>query len=317
MLRINMAALWVVMCVGVLIERLVNKKPGDLIRFIVLFSVGAAAVLLPILFWLYKNDALPSFIKDYFEFNIIYSHSSIKEKFSSMLTFSTGALSATAIPILTYVCFAEKKRADWLCLISFCFTLLMITISGRNYPHYGLVLVPLYAYSVARLLFLLDRLKTHVSSNQYKAIVLTTVVFFGILFSETIIQWGSSVIHNDIVYANNENTKIVGVIQKHTDINDKITVCGNRDIVYLLSDRESSSRYSYQTVAHESETIKEEYLSDLRRLDTTMIIVTKNGFLYDEILDVTADYYDLVETVNNTEIYLLRDISMLPQGTGF
>ena len=123
---------------------------------------------------------------------------------------------------------------------------------------------------------------------------------------------------NIIIFATNKNYgrkhtinsstewhEIAEIVTENTNKSDLITVCGNRNIVYLLSDRKSASKYSYQyPIAEINPNIKTEYLDDIRQLKAKMIIVEKDYFLYDNIMDVVEQNYMLLETINSTHIYL-------------
>ena len=107
-----------------------------------------------------------------------------------------------------------------------------------------------------------------------------------------------------------EMQEVADVIKANTDSNDKITVCGNRDIIYLLAERESSSRYSYQDpIADVNPTIKEEYLNDIQSLTAKIIVIANNSTWYDSVNGVLDRHYRLIDTVGTTKIYLLKNMN--------
>ncbi len=59
LLRINMAALWVVMCIGVLIAFIKSGggTAGRLLRLILWFTAGVLIITLPVVLWLLFNDS--------------------------------------------------------------------------------------------------------------------------------------------------------------------------------------------------------------------------------------------------------------------
>ena len=60
--------------------------------------------------------------------------------------------------------------------------------------------------------------------------------------------------------------QIAIVIQNLTNENDRITAVGNADILYLLSNRKSASKYSYQyPIGKIYPKIWEEYFDDIRQ----------------------------------------------------
>ena len=117
-------------------------------------------------------------------------------------------------------------------------------------------------------------------------------------------------------YPNNillEFQAIADVIKANTDENDKITVLGNCDIIYLLSERKSASVYSYQIPIADIDTkIKEKYISDVEKLDAKIIVIDRNsifmsGSAWHKELDPTInENYVLVQKIGTTEIYKLK-----------
>ena len=63
LLRPNMAVLWVVFCIAVLIKCIKEKRAKELIPFILKFIAGMTAVVLPVILWLYIKGAWGSFFE--------------------------------------------------------------------------------------------------------------------------------------------------------------------------------------------------------------------------------------------------------------
>ncbi len=310
LLRINMIALWIVMCVGVLVDRVKAKKALDLLRFIICFIGGAALITVPIIIWLLLNSALDPFIQDYFFFNFMYSSdagsASTFNVIYAILYFSTSIPMVLCFPILLYYCIESKNLFDWLCLLSVLLSLLLMCISGKHYTHYGMILCPFVTYSVSRLFSNLDVSYRH--TKKYTAVFFSAIVAIALLFSHVEMDIAnnivSTILHPEISFYENE---VATIVKKNTKEGDKISVCGNNNIVYLLSGRDSVSKYSYQyPIALIDPAIKEEYLEDLKKFHAQMIIIEDNNFLYSEVCDIVHGNYDLISTVDNTEVYLRR-----------
>jgi len=107
-----------------------------------------------------------------------------------------------------------------------------------------------------------------------------------------------------------ENRKIIDVIQSITNENDKISVVGNDNSLYLLANRKSVSKYSYQyPIANIKHNIWEEYLNDIQTSPAKVIVLTPGAdqiYPYYGIKVITDKYYRLVSVVSKTEIYLLK-----------
>lgn len=83
LIRVNMASVWLVMCLGVVIQCLRQKQYRKLIDIIIKFVLGFLTLFVPILAWLAINDALVPFYEDYIQFNFLYSNASLLTRFES------------------------------------------------------------------------------------------------------------------------------------------------------------------------------------------------------------------------------------------
>lgn len=312
LLRINMIALWVVMSIGVLFTYIKRKQDlKTIVKHIVWFGVGMIVVSLPIIIWLIKNNAFNFFIEDYFRFNFMYSsdaeRASINNIIQAIYYFVTGAPVVLILPILLYFCLVKKEFLDWLCMITVALSIAMMCISGQSFGHYGMILCPLVVYAVSRLLSELS-LKFQ---KRDVALVISGVCMVMLLFALSFYQLAVSTAKAFFFYKPDsmvEMQEIANVIKENTDSDDKITVCGNRNIIYLLAERDSSSRYSYQyPIADVNPMIKKEYLDDIQHLTATIIIVENDSVWYERIDSVLDRHYRLIDTVGKTKIYLLEN----------
>ena len=98
--------------------------------------------------------------------------------------------------------------------------------------------------------------------------------------------------------------QIAEIVRSHTSADDKISVCGNNNIIYLLSERKSISKYSYQSpIASVDSKIKEEYLNDIKQLQPKIIVMYEDVFLYDELLAIIEGDYKMIDSVGIAEVY--------------
>ena len=254
LLRLNMIAVWFVMCLGVLVRCITQKRMIDLWRFLLFFIIGAGIICVPTLIWLYKNGAIEAFIKDYFVFNSLYSKGvdnvvMLANREGLFTYFFNDSLLLVVFCYSAYCVIREKKEFDIIHLFYFLVNLLMTSISGREYDHYGMVLVPALAYPLARFF-----------ENGYKQVkngdrsFVYAVLFLLVFLSFP--QWLNGI---DLMFqryaAKNEDhfgkaeMEIAEMIKENTAEDDQILVCGNWDLIYLLSDRFASTKYSYQNNA--------------------------------------------------------------------
>ena len=308
MLRINMAALWAVMCIGVLIDCIRKRKGILLAKYLGLFLLGAAVVMIPIIIWLVINNSFEPFIKEYIYFNIVYSKSegSSRNILEAVHHFGTEGPVVLSIPIIGYFCLKRKEFADWLCEAAVILSVVLMSMSGRTYGHYGMILVPFVSYAFSLLLNESGDIKKNISLLMAGMCMIAMLLQLGVYrLASGVVK---SVLH--IEYGETDDARaIVDVIRNNTDEDDKITVCGNWDQVYLLTDRMSASVYSYQDpISKVDIEIREEYLNDLKQLKAKMIVLNKSSDWYkDKDLETIVNQnYELIQVVGSTELYLLR-----------
>lgn len=102
---------------------------------------------------------------------------------------------------------------------------------------------------------------------------------------------------------------VVSYIEKHTDEDEKITVWGNWDIIYVLSQRLPATQYSYQSpIGTVDPEIYDEYFAGLAEEDPSLIIVKKDGtekLMMDFIEEY--EYQKVFENVSNVTVEIYRN----------
>jgi len=270
---------------------------------------GVFVVIIPICMWLIKNGAFSDFIYDYFKFNSLYIRTAFKDKVNAFVYFMTQPVCIISILSPAFFCAIRLKNVtvDYLCLASVIISLIMISLSGQTYPHYGLILVPLFSYATGRFqAYYSEILHQKLKENSLPLLIafLSGIILVFMHAFMWHIESGITSIKKEGVSKN--DLRIAETIIDHTSNNDLITVCGNHDIIYLLSDRKSASVYSYQTpIAIVDNKIKENYIMDIKSKKPKAIIITDYVF-YDEMIDILTSDYENIETVGGTEIYICR-----------
>ena len=154
LIRMNMAALWVVMAPAVLLYCLWKKQGRQVWTFLLWFLLGAALVAVPVFAWLILRGAWAGFVDAYLLYNAGYIEnfgaSSIWTRRREAAVFFLK-MPVFLFPAILAVWNALRKRhwlpALYLLLGAVC--LGFAALSGRPYPHYAMVLAPLAAYSLA------------------------------------------------------------------------------------------------------------------------------------------------------------------------
>ena len=321
MLRANMIACWLVMISAFLFDCFIRKKYQFAVHLICWFAVGALLLFIPTFVWLFINDAFQPFINDYICFNIIYSSETlVSSKLSALFMFITSPSLILSIPVLFYFCVKHKRREDWLCMMALLLSVILASMAGRKHGHYGMIFYPFVIYVASRLFYeystTITAIKTKASFFAKKRIVAGAFLF---CFVSCIIFPIMSVFITGnlvaLIYPLKDidfkkNRRIADIISSVTDNDDKISVVGNDNSLYLLSNRKSVSKYSYQfPIADTNYAIWEDYLNDIQKLTAKIIVLppgADQAHPYCEIKLITDKYYRLISVVDRTEIYLLK-----------
>ncbi len=306
LLQANLIALWGVMCIGVLVKCITEKNAKQLIKYIIWFLIGFITIILPILIWLIFGNALHAFLQDYLIFNIVYSSAIEKTPMNvlkSLNFFYMLGPVLISIPILVFAIVKERKPIDILCLISLILSVFLSSISGRQSNHYGMIFCPITIYSVSKFFVLQNERKDKVNKAIYISALSLMILVFSYNFLDFFIPIGETIFNIKSDYFI-ESYKAADIIAKNTEKTDKISVCGNQNLIYLLSDRESSSKYSYQYPIIEYDTkIKNEYLSDIAKLETEIIVIANFDTTRELLDDILKEHYKLIDTAGTLYIY--------------
>ena len=171
-------------------------------------------------------------------------------------------------------------------------------MSGRDYLHYGLVIVPLLIYPIS-ILFKMIKNK----NNDNLLLVPLFLLCFIALPSWINTSLNSFRIYNNYVfeeltYKEDPVYLVSKYIKKNTNKNDKITVFGGKNNIYIISKRMPASKYTYQGPLIEvNSKIEEYYLSDLENNLPKMFVVTKESDKVDKFLN--NHNYKLLKVYSN------------------
>ena len=251
MLRANMCALWIVMCIVVLVQCIIEKRYRDLGGFLLWFITGALLVILPIVIWLGANGVLKAFVQDYLVFNGKYTSdskwASTGHKVDSFTYFTNRSIVLfTGIGML-YVSYRKRKIFDITYTLYLVVNMLMISMSGQSYEHYGMILIPAFVYPFVRMTGILYESRNRTLADFF---MLYLICIFAAPFwlgaFDSAVQVMSARKHGNSDQMSISVKETAGIVDGNTSENDRIMVFGNWDIIYNLSDRFASNEYSYQ-----------------------------------------------------------------------
>ncbi|WP_026488666.1 hypothetical protein [Butyrivibrio sp. XBB1001] len=286
MLRPNMIAVWVVFCIAIFVSLIVFKKWEDLGKFVLWFLIGMAVVGIPAFIWLLVNNDVRACVDAYLFFNMKYTVATKAEKISAFKSFFLVPSSIVAAVCMILKCFRKENRffnVSYLVYMALSFGFL--SMSGREYLHYGLVLVPVVVYPIAGVLSEVeglrdreDKKKSATSIASWIAVVAAWVCLVAFVF---VPSWKDMVLGIPKVYAErNENhlsseaNNIYEVIHYTTDESKTLSVFGNWDTIYVLTERPHVTRYSFQVPIGEVDpSIMDDYFAQLQEELPDLIVV--------------------------------------------
>ncbi len=306
LLRINMIPCWIVFCIAVLIKCIMNKEFKQLFNYILNFVIGILIIVVPIFIWLISKGAFTSFIQDYFMFNISYSstHTNV-EKWNVFFNFTNNIVMIISIFVNIYAIINENKKTIYVSNLCFIIlSLIMVSLSGINFNHYGMILIPTYVLPLTYFINLLY-------DKENKSIA--TIMLIYILSSVALPTWISLIQKIGPLYGNRCNNinnissdvlQIKDLIEKNSNINDKITVFGNWDYIYYISNRESASKYSYQfPIGWVDSNIMKEYFNELNANNPKIIVIKKSEPNHDLTNLISNNDYKELGNINGNMVY--------------
>ncbi len=277
MLRVNMAGIWVVFCIAVLIRALKEKQTAAVIPgFLLWFLCGAGAVILPFVIWLAAGGALTAFFECYINFNLLYSsvseHAAAKDRLDAF--YFILSYRSIALGFLLSLFSAFTKR-DWTRIgyaIAFVLVFALTAMAGRPYRHYLLAIVPMLVFPYAELFRGITSQKP--GPLTVAAVYLAYLIFF-MTWQSCLNAAVNVVSHSNEQTAWSEPTaSVCSYVLDHTEEADRIAVLGNWDNIYTITGRLCASRYSYlYPIAAIDGKVYEQYYADLAETKPALIIL--------------------------------------------
>ncbi len=312
MLRPNMIATWGVFCAYIFFKCIIDKDYKSLKDFVIYFLLGFVICVLPFIIWLYSKGALSAFIDAYFLFNKTYTAA------NGMMGTITGAWKLIfafvnypliIISFLTVTYLIKENRLHILYLVYMVISMVFICMSGNYYAHYMIIFIPTIIFPLACLF-------DYISLNDNKKNIITSLVALYFIVNTICQYWKEVVRYLQSKYSNRNENKIASeiyemsdIIQEKTNEDDKISVYGNRDILYLISGRLPATKYSYQApIVYKSKKVLDDYFKQLKEESPKIIV----DYMDDEYINefIKENNYKLIhETVYNKETYRIYELN--------
>lgn len=304
-----MVSVWVVYCLAITIVMLVKKEVKEWGGFVMWFLTGVAAVILPIVIWLLVKNDLSYCVRDYILFNMKYSSSeggraTLSTTWNSFFTFFNTTVYIVAF-FSTVFHLKEKKTVHISYLVYLVVTIALMVMSGKAYGHYGMILIPAVVYPISLVFADNEKIKEEGPKR-----ALLVVVSLYLISAVIVPNWMPAVEGLPLVYENRKENQrseitetIVSMIDEMTSEDDRISVYGSWDIIYVLSDRAHATRYSYQfPIGEVMPEIMEEYIQDLGK-ELPKVIVVAWGRYDKRIREfLQANHYVMQYASNNENL---------------
>lgn len=287
-LRPNLLGAWVVFCAAIIFFMVRDKKTKDIARTVLLALAGFLCFVVPVLLWLFIGGAFPDFIDQYFIFNLQYS-----DAYDQIARIETFIWMITAAPVVAlalmagvFAAFRAPKIESrfWITLyFATVFTLMLASMSGREYQYYLMAWVPYVALPLAYVLEqAVSYVKKNVSLHWVRSVGLSVVIAALLAFSliPNVIQgYGYAEWH----YSAQEDKDMEGrggVVQAILALStpeEKILVCGAECWAYNETGRLAATKYIFQPDDTRLE-IRERFLFEDIQANKPKLIVIPNNF---------------------------------------
>lgn len=314
LLKSNMTIIWVIFGAVIFFSLLMDKNYNDLLKYVLFTFVGLVISFLPFVVYAYNKGILDDGIFCYFTYNskffVSWNLSVAFYTFKSLLGFSylsliiTIYLSYSAVQLIFKSCStkAEKnvKQFQTGILLSFILSAVACSI-GNRHEHYYMMFAPLTGITYAFFYELITR--NLLSKNR---IVLLILVFLSLNAKNIHSQvktiranFNTDMVSGVATPSRSTMDEIIKLINREVNSEGDILVRGNLCSVYLLSDRECSSKYPYRT--YFSSEMEEEYLDLIMTRKPKLILsgsIVNDWYINDSFNAAISEKYSF----KNTEI---------------
>ncbi len=285
MLRPNMIAVWAVFCAAIFIKLIFEKEYKTLGGFMGWFIAGMLIIIVPIILWLMLNHSFRPFIEDYILFNKTYSNaiSGVEHNKAVLETMKYFAKSKYFLfSFIGALCVIIKnKQLGIVYTIYMVVSIIFISVSGMTYDHYAIILIPVVTYPIS---YVFNEIINAFANFKLKNLVncLILVATIGIILPNWISIARTS---KELWDTRNENripysaNLIAGVANSFLEEDEKISVYGNWDFIYIISKHPHATKYSYQyPIGEVLPSIYEDYFKQLTEEQPRMIVIQRERF---------------------------------------
>ena len=255
MMRPNLISVYLAIGFILALQALLDRKILTALVSLLQIFLGWVMIVIPIGLYFLFHSALKDFVSAYFLFNFAYSGNTnlqeiILKAFAIVHDIPTYMKLAFSAWIFLMVVMLKNFKTNWkhpfwaVVLTGFIIELFLYNLSGRNYPHYNLSLIPyisiLIVGSVNELLVILKK-ENFFDWKQ-------TSVFLGVLIGLALISGGMATKMQIKRYYSEKEAEITRLeyISQLVSPDKKLIIWGSETATLFLLDMETPSRFVYQ-----------------------------------------------------------------------
>jgi len=299
LIRINMFPLWLGFCMVIFIETIIERDFSGLVKYMLLFCTGSLIIAIPVILYLKTNNALMDYIQQNFFAGSSRGFSGLSFKLFIKSFFMIINKNFCFTPLLAGFIwivkdFAGEKRGYYAGYsISFILTVIFYAVIRTNYDHYNMSLIPFLG--PAFIFFGQDIYKYFRNINNNK---LCFALFLCILFSGQLVTGLNRSLFGSLIDNQSRKDNLISgrTIDEQTVKGNKIIFLGFPCHIYLFTQRDTASRYIYQTSGVDYEpNAQNEFLMDIYRNRPAIIAIANMNGHYDYLPDWYAPVYDMID----------------------
>lgn len=264
-LRQNMITVWIAFLPVIFFYLLYKKRFSELGECISFFVMGCLVVCIPLLIYFWKNNNLQQMLECYFLFNFGYSDG--ESGLAGILKCAGYLLLQAPLGIIALLISMKKciKKPVWILNLLFCVvSILLASMSGRSYQHYGIMLIPSLIIPIAAMTDWIQ--KEWIQTLKGRQVPLFVGMFTAAIFVMALNIWK---------YSPADMTEAAVFLKENTAEKDNVLVLGNNCRYYLESGRSTDNRFFYQTPPIDvSEELYEEFMKEFDSHEPDCVVIT-------------------------------------------
>ncbi|MCR5758259.1 MAG: hypothetical protein K6F95_10195 [Selenomonas sp.] len=312
LLRVNMVVPFLFFPPLIWLKEIWAGKGRLLIKPVLAFAAGLSLLGAFVAYWLWQGNALTACLADYIQFNLAYSadpeRASLKNKIMSLVYFAKQPAILLSLVVLADRCLLTVKKwysFDCMYVLYIILALLAICISGQQYGHYGMVLIPCTVYP---LVLLLKGAAATISRQRLRVwlgLLMASMALMAVMpLTKQLYGYFKTGYNLRDVRADKDCANLLNEIVRRTDEQDRISVFGNDNIIYVASNRLPASVYSYQfPIANVDNRIGEKYFADLHNNRPKIIVVVRQKATAPIFSRWSKKMVDFLQTECYNEVY--------------